>query len=119
MKVWKFDTEALGAFKIKFSQRGKYIAVACTQITSKTIIKIYDVENGEIKIVLRGHHDLIHDLQWSYDDNFLISASADCSAKVWNLTQKSVDYADKLNYTENDVMYFLTALLHPSYVYSA
>lgn len=119
LKVWKLDTEALGAFKIKFSNKGKYLAAACTMATSKTIIKIFDVENGELKIVLRGHHDLIHDLVWSLDDNFLISASADCSVKAWNLTNKEIDYADKLNYTENDSMYFMTQLLHPSYVYGA
>lgn len=62
MKIWKFDTEALGAFKIKFSNKGKYLAAACTKISSKTIIKIFDVENGETKVILRGHHDLIHDL---------------------------------------------------------
>ena len=60
--------------------------MACTMATSKTLIKIYDIESGEIKIVLRGHHDLIHDLQWSHDDNYMISASADCSVKLWNLT---------------------------------
>jgi len=32
---------------------------------SKTVIKVYDVEYGTIKAILRGHHDLIHDLQWS------------------------------------------------------
>jgi tricorn protease-like protein len=68
LKVWKFDTEALGSFKIKFSNKGKYLAASCTMMTSKTIIKIYDIENGELKIVMRGHHDLIHDLQWSHDD---------------------------------------------------
>lgn len=119
LKIWKFDTEALGSFKLKFSQKGKYLAVSCTQATSKTVIKVFDIENGELKIVLRGHHDLIHDLQWSYNDQYLLSASADYSCKVWNLTQKEIDYADKLNYTENDVMYYLTALLHPSYVYAA
>lgn len=82
-------------------------------------MKIFDVENGELKIVLRGHHDLIHDLQWSYNDDYLITSSADCSVKVWNLTQKEVDYADKLNYTENDQKYFLCQLLHTSYAYSA
>ena len=83
------------------------------------MIKIFDVENGELKIVLRGHHDLIHDLAWSVDDKFLISSSADSSVKCWNLTRKELDYADKLNYTENDSEYFMTALLHPSYVYGA
>lgn len=85
-KVWKFETEALGAFKIKFSNKGKYLAAACTQATSKTIIKIFDVENGELKITLRGHHDLVHDIQWSANDNYLLTTSADCSVKLWNLT---------------------------------
>lgn len=62
MKIWKFSTEALGSFKIKFSNKGKYLAASCTMATSKTLIKIFDIENGELKIVLRGHHDLIHDL---------------------------------------------------------
>ena len=107
LKVWKFDTEALGSFKLKFSNKGKYLAAACTLSSSKTIIKIFDIETGELKIILRGHHDLIHDLTWSLNDNFLISASADCSVKCWNLTNKEIDYADKLNYTENDPMYFM------------
>lgn len=86
VKVWKFETEALGSFKLRFSNKGKYLAAACTLSSSKTLIKIFDIENGELKIVLRGHHDLIHDLAWSLDDNFIISSSADCSVKVWNLT---------------------------------
>jgi WD40 repeat protein len=93
--------------------------MACTMANSKTVIKIADVELGAIKIVLRGHHDLIHDLSWSDDDNYLVSASADGSCKVWDLTQKETDYADKLNYTENDAMFFICQLLHSSYVYAA
>ena len=79
--------------------------MACTLARpgARTIIKIGDVETGRIDIILRGHHDLIHDLHWSEDDNFLVSASSDGSAKVWDLSEKETDYADKLNYTENDV----------------
>lgn len=102
LKVWKFDTEEDGCFKLKFSNRGKYLAIACSKKSSKTIIKIFCVETGELKIVLRGHHDLIHDFAWSHDDNYLLSASADCSVKAYNLKNKEIDYSDKLNYTEND-----------------
>ena len=63
---------------------------------------IIDRETGEIKIILRGHHDLIHDISWSPNDNYLISSSADCSVKCYNLKNKEIDYSDKLNYTEND-----------------
>lgn len=62
---------------------------------------------------------MIHDLSWSPDDNYLVSGSADGSAKVWDLTNKETDYADKLNYTENDAMFFICQLQHSSYVYSA
>lgn len=85
------------------------------------MIKIFDVEAGELRVVLRGHHDLIHDLQWSRNDSYLMSSSADCSVKIWNLSslrEASDSYTDKLNYTENDVKYFVTQLLHPSYVYA-
>lgn len=105
--------------RIEFSNSGRYIAFACTMQSSKTIIKIADVESGQLKVVLRGHHDLIHDLDFTQDDNYLVSASADGSAKVWDLTGKETDYADKLHYSENDAMFFLTQLLHPSFVYGA
>lgn len=58
-------------------------------------------------------------MSWSQDDNFLVSASADGSAKCWDLSNKETDYADKLNYTENDAMFFITQLLHSSFVHAA
>jgi WD40 repeat protein len=53
-----------------------------------------------------------------------MSTSADCSAKIWNLSSlrdsggANDTYTDKLNYTENDAKYFVGQLLHPSFVYS-
>ena len=95
--------------KIEFSNRGKYLAIACTMAqTSKTIIKIVDVETGGTpKVVLRGHHDLIHDLNWSQNDNFLVSASADGSAKVWDLSTKGDGSLEAKNYTENNELFFV------------
>lgn len=118
-RVWKFDTEMQGSYRMEFSNLGKYLAVACTMQSSKTIVKIFDVEVGQLKVILRGHHDLIHDISWSQDDNYLVTASADGSAKVWDLTTKETDYADKLNYTENDAMFFISQMLHSSYVHAA
>ena len=104
-RLWKLDTDAQGALRLEFSSKGKYLAVACTTSQkSKTIIKIYDVTKEEApKLILRGHHDLIHDMNWSQDDNYLVTASADGSAKVWDLRLKeSANQKDRLNYTEND-----------------
>ena len=44
-RIYKYDTAELGCFRIKFSNKGRYLAPACTlsQKPSKTIIKIYDI----------------------------------------------------------------------------
>ena len=72
------------------------------------------------KVILRGHYDLIHDMNWSRDDRFLVTASADGSAKVWTLAEaETANQKERLNYTENDALFFLTQLMHPSFVYGA
>ena len=79
------------------------------------------MEVGELKVVMRGHHDLIHDISWSTGDEYLLTTSADCSVKIWDLRGlkdgSNESYTDRLNYTENDSHYFVCQLLHPSYVY--
>lgn len=117
--VWKFESEAQGAFKIKFCNSGKYIAAACTLESNKTIIKIFDCEDGHLQLILRGHNDLIHEISWSYDDRFLVTASADGSVKIWNLTDKETENSDRFNYQDNDRLFFITEIYHPSFVYGA
>lgn len=96
----KFDSENQGVFKLKFSNAGKYLAVACTLENNKTIVKIFDCEKEKdhLQIILRGHNDLIHDICWSKNDNFLVTASADGSVRVWNMKEKETDSSDRLNY---------------------
>jgi WD40 repeat protein len=75
------------------------------------------VTTGDLLMKLKGHHDIIHELSWSADDNILISGSADGSVKIWNVSDKDADIPDKLNHNENDKMFFICELVHPSYVY--
>jgi WD40 repeat protein len=65
------------------------------------------VEESKIDIILRGHDEIIHDLDWSTCDNFLVSASADGSAKIWDLRTKGQDNNNRLKYTDNDDIYFM------------
>ena len=111
------ETERLGCFKLRFSNDGSYIACACTLIDSRTIIKIFSVEDGKHLCSIKGHHDLIHDMNWSADDSVLITASADGSVKVWNTLDKDQDIPDKFNYLYNDNLFFIESLFHPSFVY--
>ena len=115
----KFESEDQGAFKLKFSHKGKYLAACCTLGNGKTIVKIFDVEDemDQLKVVLQGHNDLIHDIDWSLDDKYLVTGSADGCCKVWNLEKINITSQDKLNYADNNKLFFLCELQHPSFVY--
>lgn len=116
--LWKWETDRLGCFRLKFSHSGSYLAAACTMLDSWTYIKIFHVESGQHIASLKGHHDLIHDFSWSADDNVLLSASADGSVKVWNLLKWDADIPNKFGHNSNDDVFFITNLFHPSYVYA-
>jgi WD40 repeat protein len=117
--AWKWESEAQGAFKLKFCHSGKYLAAACTLANGKTIIKIFHTEEGYLAMALRGHNDLVHDICWSPDDRFLVTASADGACRIWTLDSDGIGHADKLNYQGNDEHFFVCELYHPSFVYGA
>lgn len=130
--VRKFETDAQGCFRLKFSNRGKYLAAACTldkmnqnddTEKSSTIIKIFDVEtesdSDKLKMILKGHNDLIHDLCWDREDKYLVSASADGTVRIWNLTVKDHTTPERFNFRDNDHMFYLGECFHPSFVYGA
>ncbi|CAI2382709.1 unnamed protein product [Moneuplotes crassus] len=113
----KLETEELGAFRIKFSNNGDFLAVACSVNNSRTILKIFQVTTGEILMKLKGHHDLIHDIIWSNDDKILSTCSADGSVKIWDVSSVDQEGPNKLDHNENDTYYYICELIHPSYVY--
>ena len=51
-RAWKLESEKQGVLRVAFSNKGRYLAMACTMKESQTIIKIADMESG--KIVLDG-----------------------------------------------------------------
>jgi len=79
----KFDSDALGCFRISFSNNGSMLAAACTSSDTSTVIKIFDVET-EFKLIYtyRGHENIIHQLAWSKNDKYLASVSSDFMARV-------------------------------------
>lgn len=77
---------------------------------NRTTIKIFDVEKDDeqqIQAILPGHADLIHDIDWSPEGNYLVSASADTSAIIWNLNKLDAANSEMLNYAVNDKLFFL------------
>ena len=106
----------MGCFRLAFSPNGKYLAAACTYENSKTVIKIFNVEDGVLKYTLKGHKNLVHDLDWHSSNNFLISSSSDFTSKVWKIPENEAGDIDE---DESERLLFICTLFHPSYVYSA
>jgi jouberin len=120
--AFKLQTCALGCFRLAFSHNGKFLAAACTD--QDTVIKIFQIEDGELAYKLRGHADLVHDLAWSANDFFLLSASSDGTAKLWDFTKEFSTGFEAAGYSTGafnpgTADFLVASMQHPSYVYSA
>ena len=116
--LYKFPTARLGCLTHEFSHNGKYIAAACTEMNSETHIKIFNVEEGKLRYVFKGHHNLIHHFSWSFDDLILISASADNIVTLWRIPRHETNEKENLNPMDNLLKFKMYDILHPAYVYS-
>jgi len=114
--LFRFQSSPLGCFRLSFSPNGKYLAAACTYENSKTVIKIFNVEDGVLKYTLKGHKNLIHDLDWHPSNMYLVSCSSDFTVKVWRIPDKEMNEIDE---DESERQLLVCTLFHSSYVYSA
>ena len=112
--IYKFPTEKLGCLTHEFSNQGKYIAAACTEMNSETHIKIYNVEDGFLRYRFKGHHNIIHHFTWSFDDLILISASADYNVSLWRIPKVESNDMINLNYFENELKFKICDITHPA-----
>ncbi|GMH86730.1 hypothetical protein TL16_g10637 [Triparma laevis f. inornata] len=74
-----------GALTIKFNNSGSLLAIACSKDDFTFPIRIYDSESGNLRHEFVGHHSLVYDMQWSMNDTYLVTASADGTSKVFCL----------------------------------
>jgi jouberin len=116
--LFKFHTSKLGCLTLQFSNDGKYLAAACTEMNSMTTIKIFNVEEGTHKYHFKGHQQLIHQLTWSEDNSVLISASADNYVSLWHIPHEESNNFENLEYLDNEKVFKIHSIPHPSYVYS-
>lgn len=119
--LYKLPSSKLGCWRLTFSHSGVYLAAACTD-DDETVIKIFQVEDGDLALTLRGHADLVHDLRWSDDDMYIVSCSSDGTAKVWDFTSVFRGGGDAMGFTQTNFNpgtagFLSVSLQHPSYVY--
>ncbi|CAK90977.1 unnamed protein product (macronuclear) [Paramecium tetraurelia] len=112
--AYKFASAPMGCYRLAFNKYGNYLACACTYKNSKTIIKLFDVETGQHFTTYKGHRNIIHDLQFSQNSQYLITVSSDYTAKVWSVPQHSGDIVSE---EDSDLM-LICQLQHPSFVYA-
>lgn len=115
--LYRFQSASLGCFRLSFSPNGKYLAAACIYENSKSIIKIFNVESGELKYTIRAHKNLIHDIDWNMTSQFLVTSSSDFTAKVWKIP--NIESSDEIEEEDSERLMLVCTLSHSSYVYSA
>ena len=97
-----------GASALAWSPTGSVLAVALAHGSDSATLRLYSLDvGGEMTHeAVYAHRRLVHQLDWSADGAYLLSVSADGTAKVWHADATGPQLA--LN----------TALAHPGFVYS-
>jgi len=75
----------LGAMAVSFSPKGEYVAVGASDAGDNHPIRLYDTDTGKLLAVLAGHTGLVYALRWRGDGRMLATASADGTARVWQI----------------------------------
>ncbi|XP_044147534.1 jouberin [Bufo gargarizans] len=94
----------MGCFSLCFSNVGRTLAAACADRDDYPIY-LYEIPSGQYLRELHGHLNVVYDLCWSKDDDHLLSASSDGTARLWRIA--------------NEISSPLKVLPHPSFVYTA
>jgi len=75
-----FDSGLTSANCAIFDKAGQSVYVASEDAT----VKVFNISSGEKEGELKGHEDSVLDLTFdSQREGYLISASADCSFRIW------------------------------------
>ncbi|KAM6279122.1 jouberin isoform 3-T3 [Porphyrio hochstetteri] len=93
-----------GCFCIRFSHDGRTLAAACAGRNGYPIV-LYEIPSGQFLREFYGHLNIVYDLCWSKDNQYLLTASSDGTVRMWKIEMQ----------TASAVRVFP----HPSFVYTA
>jgi WD40 repeat protein len=87
--IWslkKFELEEVTqysgtALNISFNKLGELYLV--TELESG-LVNIWNINNGSL-IQLKGHEDRVTSTNFSYNEQYIVTASEDCTTKIWSL----------------------------------
>ncbi|XP_035177491.1 jouberin isoform X3 [Oxyura jamaicensis] len=94
----------MGCFCIRFSHDGKTLAAACAGRNGYPIA-LYEIPSGQFLREFYGHLNIVYDLCWSKDNQYLLTASSDGTVRMWKI--------------ETQAASAVRVFPHPSFVYTA
>uniref|UniRef100_A0A8C3J1M0 Jouberin n=1 Tax=Calidris pygmaea TaxID=425635 RepID=A0A8C3J1M0_9CHAR len=94
----------MGCFCIRFSHDGKTLAAACAGKNGYPIL-LYEIPSGQFLREFYGHLNIVYDLCWSKDNQYLLTASSDGTVRMWKI--------------ETQAASAVRVFPHPSFVYTA
>ncbi|NWX89310.1 AHI1 protein, partial [Nothoprocta pentlandii] len=94
----------MGCFCIRFAPDGRTLAAACAGRNGYPII-LYEIPSGQYLREFYGHLNIVYDLCWSKDNQYLLTASSDCTVRMWKI--------------ETQATSAVRVFPHPSFVYTA
>ncbi|KAF4796289.1 Jouberin [Turdus rufiventris] len=94
----------MGCFCIRFSHDGRTLAAACAGRNGYPIA-LYEIPSGQFLREFYGHLNIVYDLCWSKDNQYLLTASSDCTVRMWKIEMKAASA--------------VRVFPHPSFVYTA
>ncbi|XP_053237957.1 jouberin isoform X1 [Podarcis raffonei] len=94
----------MGCFCIRFSEDGRTLAAGCAGRDAYPII-LYEIPSGQNLVEFYGHLNIVYDLCWSKDNQHLLTASSDGTARMWKIEAQATSA--------------VRVFPHPSFVYTA
>jgi len=90
-------------YSIALSNNEKYLAVSgFINSGNKEKIRIYNYQTGKLLKILKSHTNVVLDLSFSKDGQYLISASFDTSVKIWDV-KKDFELKDTIKFHTDKV----------------
>uniref|UniRef100_A0ABM5G4H6 Jouberin isoform X2 n=1 Tax=Pogona vitticeps TaxID=103695 RepID=A0ABM5G4H6_9SAUR len=102
--LFSLRTGDMGCFCISFSEDGRTLAAGCAGRYGYPVV-LYEIPSGEFLREFYGHLNIVYDLCWSKDNQHLLTASSDGTARMWKI--------------EAQMTSAMKVFPHPSFVYTA
>ena len=109
--IEKIEIINKGVFVVRYSRDGNHLCTSTNTSTVMNNLVIMDTHTLNTIHTFVGHHHFVYDIDWSINNDLLVSASSDGTAKVWNFHNKKEDAEVLLQHT----CFVYTCKFHPIY----